>query len=59
MKYQFITFDRHCVGDSTDVIISESTLKEYLRAFPKEDVHTFGEWYGYDDEEFTYIWKKI
>lgn len=60
MKYQFITINRYCVGDSTDQVISEKLLQEYLRGFPKEDVHTFGkDWYGYDGEEETYIWKKL
>lgn len=58
--YQFITIDRYCVGDSSDETISEKVLKEYLKGFPKEDVHTFGKgWYGYDGEECTYIWKKV
>ena len=60
MKYQFMTVDKTCVGDSTDQIIPDVPLKEYLRAFPKDDCMTFGEyWYGYDDGDYIYIWRKV
>ncbi len=60
MKYQFMTIDKYSVGDSTDRIISDVTLQEYLRAFPKDDCVTFGkDWYAYDAGEYIYIWKKI
>jgi len=35
MKYQFMTVDKTCVGDSTDQIISDVTLKEIPASVPE------------------------
>ena len=60
MKYQFIAINRYCVGDSFVETISEKTLQEYLKGFPVGEVLSIEKgWSGYDDEEYTYIWKKV
>jgi hypothetical protein len=60
-KYQFLTINPRAngVGDSTDQIIDEKTLKEYLRAFPVDNTSSFDDWLIVRYEGLVYLWRPV
>jgi hypothetical protein len=47
------------VGNSTDQIVDEKTLNEYLRAFDKDKVSSFDDWLIARYEGLVYLWRPV
>ena len=57
--YRFMTIEtrKSRLSDSTDQLISEKILNEYLKAFDPDQVQSFGDWLSIRHEGAVYLWR--
>jgi hypothetical protein len=60
-QYQFMTIDprSNSLDNSSDKIIGENLLNEYLRAFDKDKVNSFDDWLITRYEGLVYLWRPV
>jgi hypothetical protein len=60
-QYQFMTIDprSNSLDNSSDKIIGENLLNEYLRAFDKDKVNSFDDWLIARYEGLVYLWRPV